>query len=115
MFRSFNPPMSKNNWANVFIQKPDARAVTLLTDYTMIPREWLGDSFIYEAERLKEVNPTAYRHEYLGEATGTGGEVFESLEIREITGAEINNLGYIYQGLDFGFAADPAAFVRVAY
>ena len=81
----------------------------------MIPPEWLGEAFIYEAERLKAVNPTAYRHEYLGEATGTGGEVFPNLEVREITDAEINSMGYIFQGVDFGFAADPAVFIRVAY
>lgn len=115
VFRSFNPPISRNNWANIFIAEPDERAITLLTNYTMIPPAWLGDSFIYEAERLREVNPTAYRHEYMGEPTGTGGEVFPNVEVREITDQEINGLGYIYQGLDFGFAADPAAFVRVAY
>lgn len=115
VFRSFNPPISRNNWANIFIAEPDARAITLQTDYTMIPPAWLGDSFIYEAERLREINPTAYLHEYMGEPTGTGGEVFPNVEAREITDAEISNLGYIYQGLDFGFAADPAAFVRVAY
>lgn len=115
VFRSFNPPISRNNWANIYIQEPDERAITLLTNYTMIPPAWLGDSFIYEAERLREINPTAYRHEYLGEPTGTGGEVFPNVEVREITDAEIINMGYVYQGLDFGFAADPAAFVRVAY
>lgn len=115
VFRSFNPPISKNAWANTFIQEPDERAITLLTNYTQIPPAWLGDSFIYEAERLREINPTAYLHEYMGEPTGTGGEVFPDMEIREITDAEISNMGYIYQGLDFGFAADPAAFVRVAY
>lgn len=115
VFRSFNPPISRNNWANIFIAEPDERAITLLTDYTMIPPAWLGESFIYEAERLREINPKAYEHEYLGHPTGNGGEVFQSLEIREITEDEINGLGYIYQGQDFGFAADPAAFVRVAY
>lgn len=115
VFRTFNPPISKNNWANVFIQEPDDRAVTLHTDYTMIPPEWLGDSFLYEAERLKELNPKAYEHEYLGHPTGTGGEVFPNVEIRSITDEEINNMEYIYQGLDFGFAVDPAAFLRVSY
>ncbi len=115
VFRSFNPPISKNAWANTFIQEPDARAVTLRTDYTMIPPAWLGDSFIYEAERLREINPTAYLHEYMGEPTGTGGEVFQNLEIREITDAEINGLGYTFGGVDFGFAADPACFMYVAY
>lgn len=115
VFRSFNPPISKNNWANTFIQQPDPKAKTLLTNYTMIPPEWLGEEFIYEAERLRELNPDAYRHEYLGEAVGTGGEVFVSLEIREITKEEINNMEYIYQGVDFGFAADPACFIRLCY
>lgn len=115
VFRTFNPPISKNNWANVFIQEPDERATTLLTDYTMIPPEWLGEAFLYEAERLKELNPKAYEHEYLGHPTGTGGEVFPTLEIRTITNEEINNMEYIYQGLDFGFAVDPAAFLRVSY
>lgn len=115
VFRSFNPPISKNNWANVYIQEPDERATTLLTDYTMIPPVWLGDSFLYEAERLKEVNPTAYEHEYLGIPTGTGGEVFPNVEVREITAEEIGNMEYIYQGVDFGFAVDPACFMRVSY
>lgn len=115
VFRSFNPPISKNNWANTFIQQPDPKAKTLLTNYTMIPPEWLGEEFIYEAERLREINPDAYRHEYLGEAVGTGGEVFPTLDIREITKDEIKNMEYIYQGVDFGFAADPACFIRMAY
>ena len=115
VFRSFNPPISANNWANVFIREPNERATTLQTDYTMIPPEWLGEAFLYEAQRLKEVNPKAFEHEYMGIPTGTGGEVFPNLEIREITDAEISNMGYIYQGLDFGFAQDPAAFLRVSY
>lgn len=115
VFRTFNPPISANNWANVFIREPDEKAVTLLTDYTMIPPDWLGESFLYEAERLRDVNPKAYEHEYLGVPTGAGGEVFPNLEIREITDEEIEQMGYFYQGLDFGFAVDPAAFLRVSY
>lgn len=115
VFRSFNPPISQNNWANVFIQEPNDKAITLLTDYTMIPPEWLGEAFLHEAERLKEVNPTAYLHEYMGQATGTGGAVFSNLQIREITDQEIWNMQYFYQGVDFGFAVDPACYMRVSY
>ncbi len=115
VFRSFNPPQSLNNWANKFIAEPDDRSITLLTNYTQMPGEWLGEGFLYEAERLKDLNPKAYRNEYLGEATGSGGEVFTNLEIREITDEEINQMEYFYQGLDFGFAADPACFLRVSY
>lgn len=115
VFRSFNPPISKNNWANVYIQEPDSKATTLLTDYTMVPTAWLGEAFLYEAERLKEINPKAYEHEYMGIPTGSGGEVFPNLEIKAITDEEIDLMEYIYQGVDFGFAVDPACFLRVSF
>lgn len=115
VFRSFNPPINASNWANVFIQRPDPRAITLHTSYLDIPPEWLGEDFILEAERLREINEQAYKHEYLGEATGSGGEVFPNITVRTITDDEINELQYIYAGVDFGFSVDPAAFVRVAY
>lgn len=115
VFRSFNPPISASNWANVFIQRPDPRALTLHTSYLDVPAAWLGQDFVTEAERLQEINPKAYEHEYLGIATGSGGEVFPNIEVREITDDEINELQYIFEGLDFGFSVDPAAFVRVAY
>ena len=81
----------------------------------MIPAEWLGDLFLDEAERLKEINEKAYQHEFLGLPVGNGSEVFPNLEIREITDEEIQRQTYIFQGLDFGFSSDPFAFVRVAY
>lgn len=115
VFRSFNPPINKSNWANAYIAIPDDRSLTRLTDYRMIPIEWLGESFIEEAERLKEINSRAYEHEYLGLAVGSGGDVFPNLETREITDEEMNNFEYTYCGCDFGFASDPFCFVRVAY
>ena len=115
VFRSFNPPINASNWTNLFIQRPDDRAITLHTSYLDVPAEWLGNDFILEAERLKEINEKAYQHEYLGLATGSGGEVFPNIEVREITDDEINELQYIYAGVDFGFSVDPAVFMRVAY
>ena len=114
-FNTFNPPISLNNWANKHILLPDDRATVFKTTYEMIPPEWLGSAFIAEAERLREINENAYRHEYLGEAIGTGGEVFQNLQAREITDAEIDQLQYIYSGCDFGFAQDPMAYIRAAY
>ena len=115
VFRSFNPPISAANWANAYILEPDNKAITLHTTYKDIPESWLGESFINEAERLKEINPKAYEHEYLGVPTGSGGEVFPNIEKRSITDEEIQQMQYLYCGLDFGFAADPAAFVRLSY
>ena len=115
VFRSFNPPISSTNWVNQYIERKDDRSLTVRTDYRMIPAEWLGELFLDEAERLKEINPKAYEHEFLGLPVGNGSEIFPNLEIRTITDEEIRNQTYIFQGLDFGFASDPFAFVRVSY
>lgn len=115
VFNTFNPPLSLNNWANKYVLIPDDRAITFKTDYTMIPPEWLGEEFLAEAERLQKVNEKAYRHEYLGEAVGAGGEVFPNLTQRTITDAEIEEMQYFYNGLDWGFAVDPFAFIRCSY
>ena len=115
IFNSFNPPLSVNSWANKYILIPDERAVVFRTDYTMIPAEWLGEAFILEAERLREINEQAFRHEYLGETVGSGGEVFPNVEAREITDAEIEQMQYFYCGVDWGFSVDPFAFIRCSY
>ena len=71
--------------------------------------------FFLEAEKLKNKNEMAYRHEYLGEVTGTGGAVFANVEHMDMSDAFIDSLEYKYFGLDFGFAIDPLAFVCMAY
>jgi len=112
---SYNPPRSGRSWVNqeAKIQKPGR--VVHTSCYLDVPPEWLGERFIQEAEHLKQVNETAYRHEYLGEEVGTGLEIFTNLEIREITNEEIARFDQIRQGLDFGFAVDPVAFERMHY
>lgn len=115
IFRTFNPPISLNNWMNRLVNVPDERALTVRTDYTMMPPEWLGEAFIEEAEHLKAVNLDAYRHEYMGEPIGAGGEVFPNVTVRTITDEEIAGMEYFYDGVDFGFTTDPACYIRVSY
>ena len=116
-FRTFNPPISKNNWANMYAEKAYKRsASTLVTrnTYLDVPRDWLGEQFIEEAEELKTINPRAYEHEYMGIATGTGGDVFENaceLDMTEL----IPQFDHIYNGIDWGFARDPFRFVRMHF
>ena len=69
-FKSFNPPRSKNNWANEYVAETKltkADAVVQHSTYKDVPAEWLGKKFLDDAEHLKEVNPTAYANEYEGE------------------------------------------------
>ena len=112
VFKSFNPPISISNWANQYINEPRANALRHKSSYLDAPPEWLGQQFIDDAEHLKEVNERAYRHEYLGDPVGTGGQVFEFLEIRTITDEEMKQFDRIYQGIDFGWMPDPMAFIR---
>lgn len=112
---SYNPPKSANNWVNAEALKPVPGRLVHTSCYLDVPPEWLGEAFIDEAERLRVTNERAYKNEYLGEVTGTGGQVFDNLTIRPITDEEINSFGYTYAGLDFGWYPDPAHFVRCAY
>lgn len=114
-FESYNPPISRDNWANKdsLDDRPDR--LCHKSTYLEAPPEWLGEQFLLEAEHLRQTDERAYRHEYLGEATGTGGSVFEKLELREITQQEISSFDRIYQGVDFGWFPDPFAFIRLHY
>lgn len=114
-FESYNPPISRDNWANKDSLEERADRLCHKSTYLEAPKEWLGEQFIAEAEHLKESNERAYRHEYLGEAVGTGGNVFENLELREITDKEVATFDHIYQGADWGWFPDPFAFVRLHY
>ena len=60
---------------------------------------------------MKKHRERIYRHEYLGEAVGTGGEVFDNLTVREISEQERRALGMIRTGIDFGYAADPFVYI----
>ena len=107
---SYNPPKSARSWVNqeAKIEKPGR--VIHSSDYRSVSPEWLGETFIANAEHLKEHNEDAYRHEYLGMETGTGLEVFTNVLIRKITDKEIAYFDNHEQGLDFGYAADPVCF-----
>lgn len=109
VFKSMNPPKSRRNWANDFIEKEKLRKDTFVsqTTYLTSPKEWLGQQFIDDAEWLKMVNPKAYEHEYLGIPVGTGTEVFDNLEIRQIKDEEISRFSNLYRGVDWGWFPDP--------
>lgn len=130
-FRTFNPPISKNNWANEYtedceIYRQDSTLVVRNT-YLDVPEDWLGQQFIEEAEDLKAINPRAYEHEYLGHAIGTGGDVFQNVEefdadapteIQDIRGEVIKTVKLsdtfdtVYNGIDWGFALDPFHYTK---
>ena len=117
VFKSMNPPKSRQNWANDYIEKEKLRNDTYVsqTTYLTSPKEWLGQQFIDDAEWLKMVNPKAYEHEYLGIPVGIGTEVFDNLEIRQITDEEIAKWDKLYRGVDWGWFPDPFHYTCMYY
>lgn len=134
-FRTFNPPISRNNWANEYAEKVEDRDNTRVVrnTYLDVPIEWLGEQFVEEAEELKEVDPRAYEHEYMGVPVGTGGDVFPNvsdLDMNEpvtvtpyydeygdyqTTRPMWQTFSNIYNGIDWGFARDPFRFVKMHF
>lgn len=115
VFKSFNPPISRSNWANEYVLKPRANAVRHMSCYKDVPREWLGEQFFEDANELLLTNPRAYTHEYLGIPVGTGGEVFDNLCIRPITDQEISIFDNIFMGIDWGWYPDPYHWGKMHY
>lgn len=114
-FYSYNTPASSLHFVNVEKIIPKETRLVHLSDYRTVPEKWLGKAFVDEAEYLESVNERLYQNEYLGLMTGTGGTVFENIELRDITDKEIENFDYIYQGLDFGWFPDPLAWTKCSY
>ena len=115
VFKSFNPPISRQNWANQYVLTPRRAALRHRSCYTEVPPEWLGEQFFDDAEALKETNLRAYTHEYLGIPVGTGGEVFDNLEIRAIPDSEKSTFDNIFMGIDWGWFPDPYHWSKMHY
>lgn len=114
-FYTYNPPESIANWVNEEALCIHEGRFSHKSSYLDIPPKWLGASFLSKADIMRRTNERAYRHMYLGEVTGTGGQVFENLELRPIPEGEISRMGAFYDGLDFGYYPDPTHWVRVSY
>lgn len=114
-FESYNPPISRDNWANIdsLIDRSDRLCHS--STYLEAPKEWLGEQFLLEADFLKETNERAYQHEYLGIPVGTGGNVFENVVEETITDEQIRRFDRVLHGVDWGYYPDPWAYNAVHY
>lgn len=114
-FYSYNPPKRKQSWVNKKYESAFVASNTFVHHSTYHDNPHISQQFIAEAEAAKARNPLRYRWEYLGEAIGSGITPFNNLSIRTITDDEIRTFDNIRQGVDFGYATDPLAFVRWHY
>lgn len=116
---TFNPPRSADSWANVEAARVAASAdpseVRVTSTYLDAPREWLGDQFFRDADALREADPRAYAHEYMGEPVGVGGEVFPRAAYEPVSDGQIAGFDRLVAGQDWGWWPDPWAFVLSAW
>lgn len=114
-FKSWNTPRTVNHWVHRWLKTPNKNRLHTVSNYLNVPEEWLGRIFLDQAEHLKEVNPDAYDHEYMGIANGVGGMVFENVEERAITDNEIKTFNGYSDGIDWGYYPDPFVWSRSYY
>ena len=115
VFYSYNPPKSQRSWVNVEATETSEGKIVHHSTYLNVPQEWLGKQFFVEAQHLKETKPEFYAHDYLGEVTGTEGEVFDNITLRDITEDEIKAFDNIRRGIDWGYATDPFCYNALHY
>jgi len=112
----FNPPKSASNFMNEYTEgkRNDPATYIAHSYYYNVPIKWLGQRFFDRAQWFKINKPKYYANNYLGEVVGTGGNIFDNLEVREITDKEIETFDNLYHGLDFGFE-HPQTFIKCHY
>lgn len=115
IFYSYNPPKRKQSWVNKKYDTQFIPSNTYVHHSTYLENKHISKAFKEEANEVKKRNEFKYRHEYLGEPIGSGIVPFSNLEFRTITDEEIASFDNIRQGVDWGYATDPVAFVRLHY
>lgn len=114
-FYTYNPPKRKQSWVNKKYETQFQPNNTFVHASTYLDNPFIAKAFIEEAKATKERSERRYKWEYLGEAIGSGVVPFDNLEFRTITNEEFTTFDNIRNGLDFGYATDPLAFVRWHY
>lgn len=115
LFYSYNPPKRKQSWVNKKFESQFISDLTYVHHSTYLDNPYISQVFKDEADHVKKIQPLKYDWEYLGKAIGSGVVPFDNLVFREIKREEIDNFDNIRQGLDWGYATDPLAMVRIHY
>ena len=112
---SFNPPRNPNHaimrWTAKMRKRDDV--IYTHTTYLEVNPEWLGTSFLQQAERLKEYDEELYRHTYLGECVGTRGRIYT---IKEEYTKEVESYYDFYtMAIDIGESKSATTFCLVGF
>ena len=105
-------PWSERHFAKKrFFDVVDDNILALTTNY--LCNEWLDDADKLLFEEMKKNRPKRYKVAGLGEWGIEEGLIFENWRVEDLTEL-IPTFSNIYCGLDFGYAADPNALIKVS-
>lgn len=116
-FYSYNPPKRKQSWVNKKYETSFQPENTFVHHSTYKDNPFISKEFLNEVSAARERNPRRAEWEYDGKAIGSGVVPFDNLQVepRTITDEMVANFDNIRNGLDYGYATDPLAFVRWHY
>lgn len=111
---TFNPWSEKHWLKRVFFDEETRRQDTFATTTTFRVNEWLDDQDKKRYEDLYITNPRRAKIVCDGEWGVADGLVYENFEVREFdTNAVVKSGAVSAFGLDFGYTADPTAFIAL--
>lgn len=114
-YYSYNPSKRKQNWVNKKYNTQFLPDNTYVHHSVYLDNPHTSKQTLTEAEELRHRDEYKYRWLFLGEPIGSGVVPFGNLEFRRITDDEVGTFDNIRQGVDWGYAVDPVAFVRLHY
>jgi phage terminase large subunit len=112
-FYTYNPPIDPHSWVNKEAELAETNPRVMLhhSTYEDVPRAWIEND-IEEIEWLREHNPLAYEHEYMGIATGIHDSIIFAGKTSIQTFEPKPEWGVPYFGADWGFSQDPTCLIK---
>lgn len=106
----FNP-VAKTNWVfkRFGFDTGTVPANTFILKTTYLDNPYLSADYLARMEHMKEVNPTRWRIEALGDFVSLDRLIFQNYKVEEFDYTQIK--GQLLVGLDFGFITDISALV----
>ena len=116
MHYTFNPPTNPNHPANIWLKKMEKRPDFLIEEgtYLDVPKEWLGQAFIDQAQSLKEADELLYRNVYLGESVGTKGLIY-TIKDNYIIDKKRDYYDFFQMAIDIGESKSATTFCLVGF
>lgn len=114
-FLGYNPPKRKKHWCNVKYNARKLPPDTHVNHTTVYDNPYAAKQILQKADQLKLTNNVKWRWMYMGEAIGGGLVPFDNLSFRRITAEEYEAFDNISAGVDWGYAINPLAYIRLHY